>query len=110
MARYDGSGNLLQKLEDIERQIRRHDVQEWGDVGDVPNFVEEHPIQVTANIFTLSYTPNPLESLELTRDGVMQKYDSVPSNYKQGYTISGSSITLNTALEEGEYLYARYRR
>ena len=110
MAR-QGLGDILDKVRQLEREVDRHDLQEWPDIGGGAIFTEEEPLHVSGQqVYDLSYNPNPVESLELERDGVGQVQEVIFSGRKQAYTLSGNRVTLALPLIEGEFLYARYRR
>ena len=103
--------DLLDLVRQLQREIERHDVQEWPDIGGGAVFTEEEPLHVSGQqVYDLSYSPNPPESLELERDGIDQAQEVIFSGRKQAYTLSGNRVTLALPLVEGEFLYARYRR
>lgn len=58
----------------------------------------------SANVtYTLANTPSPVSSLQLYRNGVLQRRTV-------DYTISGLTITMTTAPQTGDSLKAWYRR
>jgi hypothetical protein len=74
----------------------------------IPSFIDaETPAGVidgTGNLFTLANAPNPPESLQLFRNGVLQAKGT-------GYTIGtdGQSLTVIPSPQVGEALTAYYR-
>lgn len=64
------------------------------------------PVGLTNGVnytFTLSYTPNPLQSLMLYVDGVLQRQGPIGD-----YTISGNTITMNYIPKVGSSLLSTY--
>jgi len=75
-----------------------------GDIGGVPDFVQEVP-SGSGTSFTLAYAPASAASVTLYIDGLLQTQGS-----GKDYTISGTGITLATALEVGQVIYAFYTK